>query len=256
MTAAIRQAPKRRGVELSMLIFAVLAVVAADAIVDENTQGHLAKDIVYYGVGFALIWLIAHLVVRLVAPYADPLLLPAVALLNGLGLVLIHRLDYAAATQARRAASRSRHRTRGCRSSGPASGWRCSSSCSSSSATTGCSRVTPTPWRWPASSCWCCPPYSRPASARSTARGCWIRLAGFSIQPGEFAKLALMIFFASYLVAKRDVLSLASRRVLGIDLPRGRDLGPVLLALADQPADPGAGERPRDSRCCSSGCSW
>jgi cell division protein FtsW (lipid II flippase) len=58
----------------------------------------------------------------------------------------------------------------------------------------------------------------------------WIRVAGFSIQPGEFAKIALMVFFAAYLVQKRDVLSLASRRVAGIDLPRGRDLGPVLVA--------------------------
>jgi cell division protein FtsW (lipid II flippase) len=60
----------------------------------------------------------------------------------------------------------------------------------------------------------------------------WIRVAGFSIQPSEVAKLALMVFFAGYLVGKRDLLSLASRRVLGLDLPRGRDLGPVLLAWA------------------------
>ncbi len=58
----------------------------------------------------------------------------------------------------------------------------------------------------------------------------WIRFGGFSIQPGEFAKILLVIFFAGFLVAKRDVLALASRRVLGIDLPRGRDLGPVLVA--------------------------
>ena len=41
-----------------------------------------------------------------------------------------------------------------------------------------------------------------------------------------------MVFFAGYLVAKRDVLSLASRRVAGIDLPRARDLGPILVAWA------------------------
>ena len=57
----------------------------------------------------------------------------------------------------------------------------------------------------------------------------WIRIGGFSIQPGEFAKLALLVFFAYYLVRKREVLSLASRRFLGIDFPRGRDLGPVLV---------------------------
>ena len=58
----------------------------------------------------------------------------------------------------------------------------------------------------------------------------WILVAGFSIQPAEFAKILLTIFAAAYLVAKRDVLSLAGRRVLGIDLPRGRDFGPLLLA--------------------------
>ncbi|MFP5371798.1 MAG: FtsW/RodA/SpoVE family cell cycle protein, partial [Actinomycetes bacterium] len=51
----------------------------------------------------------------------------------------------------------------------------------------------------------------------------WIRVAGFSIQPGEFAKICLVLFFAAYLVDKRDVLALASRRVLGLELPRGRD---------------------------------
>jgi len=58
----------------------------------------------------------------------------------------------------------------------------------------------------------------------------WIRVAGFSIQPGEFAKICLTVFFAAYLVDKRDVLALASRRVMGLELPRGRDLGPVLVA--------------------------
>ena len=60
----------------------------------------------------------------------------------------------------------------------------------------------------------------------------WIRLLGFSFQPGELAKLVLLVFFAGYLVVKRDVLALAGRRVLGIDLPRARDLGPILLAWA------------------------
>ena len=48
----------------------------------------------------------------------------------------------------------------------------------------------------------------------------WIRLAGFSIQPGEFAKIAVLIFSAAYLVSKRDVLSLASRKVFGLGAAR------------------------------------
>jgi cell division protein FtsW (lipid II flippase) len=60
----------------------------------------------------------------------------------------------------------------------------------------------------------------------------WIHFVGFSFQPGELAKLALLVFFAGYLVAKRDVLALAGRRVVGIDLPRARDLGPIIVAWA------------------------
>src|SRR4029077_532528 len=36
-----------------------------------------------------------------------------------------------------------------------------------------------------------------------------IRLGSFTVQPEEFAKLALAVTFAGYLVAKRDVLALA-----------------------------------------------
>ena len=44
------------------------------------------------------------------------------------------------------------------------------------------------------------------------------------------AKILLAIFFAAYLATKRDALAVARTRVLGIDLPRGRDLGPLLVA--------------------------
>ena len=56
----------------------------------------------------------------------------------------------------------------------------------------------------------------------------WIGVGGFSFQPGEVAKIALVIAFAGYLVLHRDALALAGRRFAGIDLPRGRDLGPIL----------------------------
>ena len=58
----------------------------------------------------------------------------------------------------------------------------------------------------------------------------WIAVGPFSFQPGEFAKIALAIFFAGYLVQTRDVLSLAGKRILGFTFPRGRDLGPILVA--------------------------
>ena len=57
----------------------------------------------------------------------------------------------------------------------------------------------------------------------------WIQVGPYSFQPAEAAKILLAIAFASYLVEKRDVLALAGYRVLGIDLPRARDLGPILM---------------------------
>ena len=95
------------------------------------------------------------------------------------------------------------------------------------------------------------------ARANSEVNGAkiWIRVAGFSIQPGEFAKICLVVFFAAYLVDKRDVLALASRRVLGLELPRGRDLGPVLLAWVRR-SSCWSSSATWAARCCCSGSSW
>ena len=52
-------------------------------------------DLLGYTGSYLALFVGAHLAIRRFAPYADPLLLPVVALLNGLGLVMIHRLDLA-----------------------------------------------------------------------------------------------------------------------------------------------------------------
>ena len=77
------------------------------------------------------------------------------------------------------------------------------------------------------------PPAAAPARARTRRQHQRVPdldpAAGYSFQPGEVAKICLAILFAGYLVVKRDALALAGRRFIGIDLPRGRDLGPIVL---------------------------
>lgn len=57
----------------------------------------------------------------------------------------------------------------------------------------------------------------------------WIEIGGLTFQPGEVAKIALAIFFAGYLVSHRESLSMVGRKFLGMRLPRGRDLGPIIV---------------------------
>jgi peptidoglycan glycosyltransferase len=58
----------------------------------------------------------------------------------------------------------------------------------------------------------------------------WVRVAGITFQPGEMAKIALCIFFASYLVEKRELLSVFTSRIGPLSLPEVRHLGPLVLA--------------------------
>jgi cell division protein FtsW (lipid II flippase) len=60
----------------------------------------------------------------------------------------------------------------------------------------------------------------------------WIRVGGIQVQPGEFVKLLLVISVAGYLRANREVLTFARRRVLGVDIPAARHLGPLALMAA------------------------
>ena len=57
----------------------------------------------------------------------------------------------------------------------------------------------------------------------------WIQIGSLTFQPGEIAKIALAVFFAGYLVSHRESLSMVGRRFIGMRLPRGRDLGPIIV---------------------------
>ena len=92
--------PTGRNIELVLLAFAAVIVTAALVLVEANQENELTRSLLYVGAAYLGLFTAAHFSVRKLAPYADPVMLPCVALLNGLGLVMIHRLDLAAADRA------------------------------------------------------------------------------------------------------------------------------------------------------------
>ncbi len=219
-----------RAAEAGLLVFAVIVVAAAEAIVEATRTGKIGADVGLYAGVAAAVGFITHLTVHLRARYADPIMVPCVVLINGLGLVMIHRLDLGLQQSADEGGPRYYGASAPTQMVWTALGvalfvallliLRDHRSLARYAYTIGLAGLVflAIPAVLPAR-------YSEVNGAKI-----WIRAFGFSLQPGELAKLALCIFASSYLVGKRDVLSLAGRRVLGLELPRGRDLGPLLVA--------------------------
>lgn len=207
----------RRGAELVLLVLALAVGIGAYAAVGLGVDGHVPPDILGYGGWLAALVIAAHVTIRFVAPYADPVLLPIVAALNGLGLAVIHRLDLArgdtdfAAKQLfwmsvgvglfiATLVFLTDHRS--------------------------LQRFTYTSGL--ASVALLLLPLLPGLGVNKNGARIWIHVGSMSFQPGEVAKVLLVVSFAGYLVLHRDALALAGRRFAGIDLPRGRDLGPIL----------------------------
>ncbi len=218
--------PNRRNSELLLLCFATVITTVALLIVETNQERGLSWDLAGYTLAFLTLFGCAHLAIRRFAPYADPLLLPVVAVLNGLGLVMIHRLDLAMGGA-------------GAGDRGPSANqqmlW-------TLVGVTGFSLVVVLlkDHRTLARYGYICGllglvllaiPALLPSSfSEQNGAKIWIRLPGFSIQPAEFSKILLLIFFAAVLVDKRSVFTSAGKHFLGMDLPRPRDLAPLLAA--------------------------
>ncbi|MEU3598839.1 FtsW/RodA/SpoVE family cell cycle protein [Streptomyces sp. NPDC006798] len=222
-------APSRRNTELMLLGIAVAIAVFAYVNVGLAIDGKLPAGVFGYTAGITLLAAVAHLVVRKFAKYADPLLLPLAVVLNGLGLVMIWRLD-----QSKRLIQRAENSWG---SFSPDAPKQMLYSAIGIALFVGVLLLLKdhrilqryTYISMAAALVLLMLPMFFPA--RNGAR-IWISLGPVNIQPGEFAKIIIAIFFSGYLMVKRDALALASRRFLGLYLPRGRDLGPILVVWA------------------------
>ena len=212
----MRAAPplRPRRTELQLVTLAALVTAAGYALASLGRSASLPANIVpFLGVILGLL-AVAHVGTRALAPRADGVLLPLAGVLNGVGYVFIARLDRElAAAQAvwtglgvaaylatllvvRRARDLERYRY--------------------TFALAGIALLLM--------------PLLPGVGRNVNGARLWLRLGPVSFQPGELAKIALAIFFASYLVEKRELLAVATRRVGPVAVPDLKHFGPIVLA--------------------------
>ena len=204
----------RRTIELLLLLAAAPPVLLVFALAAGAAHGTLAPSDFLAPAGLLLAFAAAHLAVRRFAPGADPVLLPVTALLSGIGLAMVTRLDPTlAAAQTT---------------------W----------LFVGVAVLALTLAFVPSLERLARYKYSimlaamvlllAPAVIGREINGAklWIHLGSLSFQPAELAKILLVVFLAAYLAEFREVLSVSTRRFLGLQLPRARHLGPLVLMWA------------------------
>ncbi len=214
-----------RAAEVWLLLLAVALGVGGYALVGLNTGDALPEDFGRYALILAAVAVVLHLVVRWRARYADPLLVPLVLALNGIGLAMIHRIDIGMTARGIPFAA------------GPRQLMWTALGAVLAAAVIIALRDHRTLRRYTftamvAGLVLLVLPMTPGLGVNRNGAQLWIEVGPLSFQPAEIAKILLAIFFAGYLVTNRDVLTLAGPKILGLQLPRVRDLGPLLLAWA------------------------
>ena len=228
----------RRSTEMWMMLFACGIVAFAFASTAASLKDQHISSIIEYMIAFMVIVFGAHLAVRRWAPYADPLLLPIATVLNGLGIVMIYRLNQAG------------------RDGNPSANGQPISTLSHSATTTqiiysvlgvivlvlflafikDIKSLQPYTYIFGLVGMFLIGiPALLPSSisgVQGTTAKIQVSIAGFTIQPEEFGKLLLAASFASYLVVNGKKLSLLTEKWWIFSLPRRRDLAPILVVWA------------------------
>ena len=207
---AARSVRPRTG--LLLVLVALLVSVAAYAMVGLGLRGSVPRDIVVYGLALGGAYLLAWGAVRWTAPRADPVLLPIAGMLGGLGLAMIYRL-----LPARFADAQAIWLLIGLaafvltlvlvRDDRQLDGY---------TYTIGLLGLI-----------LLLLPVVPGVGFEVNGARLWAHLGPLAFQPAEFGKILIVIFLASYLSAKRELLEAGVGR---LGLPRAKDLGPLLLA--------------------------
>jgi cell division protein FtsW (lipid II flippase) len=215
----------RRNVELSLLLLALILSVGAYVIVGLAADNEVPAGSAGYGATLAGLFLGGHLVLRWRAPQADPILLPGAALLNGLGLVMVRRLDYAEAAKDNY------------RPEAPAQALWTVLGMAVFVAVILVVRDHRVLDRYRYS--WLLLgvallmlPVLPVLGREINGARLWVRVGPFSGQPAEAAKIALVVFLAAYLAERKELLATATYRAGPFLLPEIKYFMPLLLAWA------------------------
>ncbi|MFN0093123.1 MAG: FtsW/RodA/SpoVE family cell cycle protein [Acidimicrobiales bacterium] len=206
----------RRTTELGLLVLAGLITAGAYVLASLGRTASIPANVgPFLGVVLGLL-LAAHLAVRRLAPSADGLLLPLAGLLNGLGYVMITRLN---------------ERLAGLQATWTAIGV---GAFVATLVVVRRSRVLDR-YRYTlglAGVLLLVAPLVPFVGRTINGSRIWVRVGPVNFQPGEFAKIALAVFIAAYLVERRELLAVSTSRLGPLMLPDPRALGPLLAAWA------------------------
>ncbi len=215
----IESTPKpRRNVELVLLILALGVGIGANALVGVDREKAFDTDFWFQSGLLTAAALAFHLVLRIRAKYADPVILPLVVALNGLGLAMIHRLDRVGEDTG----NNQLRWTLVAMAVAIAVIWFLKDHrilrrfTYISLAVSAVLLILPLV----------------PGISAGEILGAkvWIRIGSMTFQPGEIAKITLAIFFAGYLSSNRDLILLAGRKMGPLQFPRFKDMGPMIAA--------------------------
>ena len=221
MPRVMRVVPRNRNIEALLLFFAFGINAFELAQIQLSTIAVLITDFWLYWTPLTAAALVVHAILRRRASEADSLILPIAVFLNGLGVSEIYRLDLAKVA------------------AGATDLFATKQVIWSVVALAACAAVI---WFVPSHL------FLRRYVFISMVLGIgllllpmlpfiglningaqlWIGIAGLTFQPGELAKIALIVFFAGYLVSRKDSLAVVGRTILGVHIPRARELGPIL----------------------------
>jgi peptidoglycan glycosyltransferase len=195
------------------LALVAVFVIAAHLLAGLGLNGVAPEGFVAFAVGLVGFLAVVNLVMRWLAPQADPTFVPLAGVLNGLGYVMIARIDPELA------------------------GLQMMWTVLGVGLFTGVLAVLRnsrnlSTYRWTIGLfglVLIALPFTPLGTTVGGAR-IWVSFGPVTFQPGEFAKVALAVFFAAYLVEKRELLAMGSWGVGRLRIPDPKHLGPVLVA--------------------------